>query len=140
MLEVIRCGAVDADVVLRAAALFDETPTPEFTAGFLASAGHHLLLAIDGDTPVGFVTGVEIAHPDKRVEMFVYELGVDDDRRREGIATRLLEELAVLAAELGCRGLWVLTEPDNAAALATYRRASYATGDPTVLLDRPLET
>lgn len=138
MIRVVRCGPGDAALVLAAGELFDEPPTGEFTERFLRSGGHHLLLALDGDDPVGFVTGVEIAHPDKRVEMNVYELGVHDDRRREGIATRLLAELSELASELGCRGLWVLTEPDNEAALATYRRAGYTLGDPTVLLERSL--
>lgn len=138
MLSVRRCGPGDAALVLAAADLFDDPPTPEHTERFLGAAGHHLLLALDGDDPVGFVTGVEIVHPDKAVELNVYELGVRDDRRREGIATRLLAELAELASELGARGLWVLTEPDNVAALATYRAAGYSVGEPTVLLEREL--
>jgi ribosomal protein S18 acetylase RimI-like enzyme len=43
--------------------------------------------------------------------------------RRRGVGSELVEALAALARELGCYGMWVLTDADNDAALATYRRA-----------------
>ncbi|WP_235511490.1 N-acetyltransferase [Agromyces sp. Root81] len=73
---------------------------------------------------VGFVSGVEMRHPDKDAEMFVYELGVDEAWRRRGIAKALLLALRDVAVQLGCRGMWTGTERDNAAALATYRRSA----------------
>ena len=39
----------------------------------------------DDDRAVGFVSGVETTHPDKGTEMFLYELGVDDSARRQGV-------------------------------------------------------
>ena len=75
---------------------------------------------MDG-TPAGFVNGVEMTHPDKGTEMFIYELGVDDEFLRSGIAKALLAELKAIAIERGCYGMWVITEPENDAALATYR-------------------
>jgi ribosomal protein S18 acetylase RimI-like enzyme len=55
--------------------------------------------------------------------MFLYELGVDEASRRQGIGSALVNELAVVARQAGCYGMWVLTEDENLAALATYRRA-----------------
>jgi ribosomal protein S18 acetylase RimI-like enzyme len=52
--------------------------------------------------------------------MFLYELSVHADHRRRGIGKALVESLAALASARGCYGMWVGTEPDNAAALATY--------------------
>jgi ribosomal protein S18 acetylase RimI-like enzyme len=78
------------------------------------------------------VSGVVTQHPDKRPEMFLMELGVDDAARGRGVATALVEALAAHAASLGCSALWTVTEPDNTAALATYRRAGAGSEEQTV--------
>jgi ribosomal protein S18 acetylase RimI-like enzyme len=121
--EIRRLGAGDTPLVLAAGGLFDTFPDAEATDRFLASPGHHLLLAIEGADAVGFVTGVEMTHPDKGTEMFLYELAVAEAAWRRGIGTALVEALRDLAAERGCYGMWVLTEDANAAAVGTYRRA-----------------
>ena len=69
------------------------------------------------------MSGVEVTHPDKGTEMFLYELAVDEAHRRQGIGTALVQVLRDLARERGCYGMWVLTDDDNAAAGATYRKA-----------------
>ncbi|MCC8247982.1 GNAT family N-acetyltransferase [Saccharothrix luteola] len=109
--------------VMAAGHLFDDVPREDATRAFLADDRHHLLIAyVDGE-PAGFVSGVETIHPDKGVEMFLYELGVDEAYRRRGIASALVDRLIKLAGERGCTGVWTGTEKDNTAALATYRRA-----------------
>lgn len=80
-------------------------------------------MAYDGGAPAGFVTGVETTHPDKGTEMFLYELSVGEAFRGRGIGTALVRALADLARERGCYGMWVLTDDDNAAALAAYAAA-----------------
>ncbi len=115
---------MDAAAVDAAADLFDTSPIAVATERFLASPGHHLLLAYDeSDRPVGMISGVEMTHPDKGTEMFIYELGVAPAARLQGIGARLVAELAAIARRNGCYGMWVGTEVDNVAALATYRRA-----------------
>jgi ribosomal protein S18 acetylase RimI-like enzyme len=127
---------IDAAEVERGADLFDEPPIGVATARFLAEANHHLLFAYDdGGTPVGMISGVETTHPDKGTEMFVYELGVAEAARRQGIATELVRALADLARERGCYGMWVGTETDNEAAQATYRKAGATEEAPFVLLN-----
>ena len=133
--EIRRLDAAEAELVRRAADLFDEVPRDDSIDRFLRIEGHHLLLATDGDTPVGFVTGVELTHPDKGVEMFLYELAVAEGARRRGVGSALVEALAALARERGCRGMWVLTDEDNAAAVATYRRAGATSDERTLLLE-----
>jgi ribosomal protein S18 acetylase RimI-like enzyme len=115
--------AVDAAAVEAGAELFDGPPRPDATARFLADPTHHLLLAYEGERAVGMISGVETTHPDKGTEMFLYELGVLPSARRRGIATALVHALADLARVRGCYGMWVGVDADNAAALATYRRA-----------------
>jgi ribosomal protein S18 acetylase RimI-like enzyme len=77
---------------------------------------------------------VETTHPDKGTEMFLYELSVAEEFRRRGIGRALVSALADLAIERGCYGMWVGTEPDNDAALATYRAAGAAPPESSVTL------
>jgi ribosomal protein S18 acetylase RimI-like enzyme len=115
--------------------LFDGPVDPAAAARFLAEPGHHLLVAYDTDRPVGFVSGVELTHPDKGTEMFLYELAVDEPARRRGIGRALVEALAALARERGCYGMFVLTDDDNVAGLATYRSAGAREASRSLMLD-----
>ncbi|MGI9603173.1 MAG: GNAT family N-acetyltransferase [Acidimicrobiales bacterium] len=118
MTTIRRLGVDDVAALLDATHLFDEPVQAHWARDFLDRPGHHLLVAYVDDDPVGFVSGVEIAHPDKAMELLVYELGVDSDHRRRGIATALLR---ALDGQVDARGTWVVTEPDNQPARATYR-------------------
>jgi ribosomal protein S18 acetylase RimI-like enzyme len=111
-----------ADVAL-AATLFDEELRPEAAERFASDPGHHLLMAIEADAAVGFVTGVEMTHPDKGTEMFLYELGVDPAARNRGVGRSLVAALADVARDRGCYGMWVLTDDGNPAALRAYAAA-----------------
>jgi ribosomal protein S18 acetylase RimI-like enzyme len=110
----------DMGRVIAASHLFDGPVNEAATQRFLREDGHHLLIAYEGDEPTGFVSGVEVTHPDKGTEMFLYELGVDESFRRQGIARALIERLKTLAQERGCYGMWVLTDESNIAAIAAY--------------------
>ena len=133
--EIRRLGPDDLDLLLRAAGLFDGPPQREASTRFLASEDHHVLLAFAEGEPVGFVTGVELTHPDKGVEMFLYELGVAEPARRQGIGRALVDGLAALARERGCRGMWVLTDEGDLAATSTYRSAGATDEERTLLLE-----
>ena len=115
------------DVLVEAASLlFDEAVLPDATAQFLGSDRHHLLVAYEGELSVGFVSGVEVTHPDKGTEMFLYELAVDERWRRRGIGRALVDELATVARAAGCYGMWVVTDEGNVAARATYEGSGAA--------------
>ena len=109
----------DDRLVTAASHLFDAPAEPAATARFLAEDGHHLLLAYEDGRAVGFVSGVEVTHPDEGTEMFLHELAVDEPARRHGIGRALVERLAAVAREAGCYGMWVVTDHDNDAR-ATY--------------------
>ncbi len=101
-MRIERLGPDDVDRVAAAEALFDDAIDAETTRAFLADERHHLLVAFDGEAPAGFVTGVELLHPDKPgPEMFLYELGVDEAFRGRGIGRALVEALS--GARLGAR-------------------------------------
>lgn len=120
--------------------LFDASPDPAASARFLAEDGHHLLVAYDGPAAVGFVSGVEMTHPDKGTEMFLYELAVAETHRWRGIGVRLVRGLRDLARERGCYGMWVLADRDNQAAMATYAAAGASEEGAETMLSWDLRT
>lgn len=141
MVDIRRLSVGDEALVATGQALFDGPADPRATARFLATPDHHLFYALDDDgRPVGFVSGVEVTHPDKGTEMFLYELGVDEGHRRQGIGLALVTALRDLAIELGCYGMWVLTDDDNVAAVETYRAAGADRPEATVLMNWALRS
>ena len=122
-MEIRALGPGDDAAVVAAQHLFDGPARDDATARFLAEPGSHLLVAYAGDEPVGFVSGVEVTHPDKGTEMFLYELAVDEAHRRRGYARALIRALAELARERGCSGMFVFVDDDNEPGRAAYRSA-----------------
>jgi len=138
-MEIRALSSGDTDRLIAASHLFDAPVDSELATSFLARPGTHCLIAYVDDEPAGFVTGIEIAHPDKPTELLLYELGVDQRFRRCGIGTALSSELASVADSLAFRGMWVLTEADDAVALATYRAAGAGAPEKAALLEWPLD-
>jgi ribosomal protein S18 acetylase RimI-like enzyme len=131
-----RLGSADAGEVERYAAAFDDPIRPDAVERFLHDDRHHLLVVDVDGAPAGFVSATEVFHPDKLPELFLNELSVVEPFRRHGAATALLEELQLLGRELGCATIWVLTDEDNEAAVATYRRAGATwNGDRSIMFE-----
>ncbi|WP_308294280.1 GNAT family N-acetyltransferase [Streptomyces sp. ST2-7A] len=124
--------------VMAAAHLFDGPVRPEWAQRFLNESTHHLLIAHRDDVPVGMVTGVELTHPDKGTELFLYELSVDPAHRRLGVGRELVEALGRLGRERGCHGMWVAVDPDNLPARATYAAAGAVEEGPATMMARDL--
>ena len=84
-MRIERAGSADAVAAVQP--LFDHALRPEAVERFLADPTHHLLVAYSGEAEAaaGFVSGVEMTHPDKGTEMFLYELAVEEASRNQGI-------------------------------------------------------
>jgi aminoglycoside 6'-N-acetyltransferase I len=100
--------------------LFDLPVQAALTEEFLADPRHHIAVAIERKSVVGFASAVHYVHPDKPAELWINEVSVAGGHRRRGIARRLLAALLDHADALGCREAWVLTERDNLPAMALY--------------------
>jgi ribosomal protein S18 acetylase RimI-like enzyme len=132
VLHIERAEALEA--VAAAAPLFDRALQADAVERFLADERHHLLVARDGEATVGFVSGVEMTHPDKGTEMFLYELAVAEAARDHGVGRSLVAALAELARDRGCYGMWVLTDDGNPAALRAYAAAGGVRATPDAVM------
>ncbi len=134
--EIRALGPGDEHAVLAVGFLFDSEPDAEATQRFIDHPGHHLLVAYDDhDRPIGFVSGVELTHPDKGTEMFLYELGVDTSVRRRGVGRALVEALRALARRRRCYGMYTLADDHNKPAQATYVSAGGRATSRPVMID-----
>lgn len=119
--NIVRIGPDNLDLLDNVLAdVFDRAIEPQLAATALASADALLFVAVAHGFVVGQVSGIILRHPDEAPELYIDNLGVAPEWHRQGIATELVAAMAQLARTMGCAGLWVLTEPDNAAARGFY--------------------
>ena len=80
------------------------------------------LVALEGDEPVGFVLAYELPRRHGHaLTLCIYEVDVAAASRRRGVATRLMRELEAIARKSGIAEAFVLTDPDNVAAMELHR-------------------
>lgn len=94
----------------------------------LKADGDHILLAARaGGRCIGTATGV-VCHGlygGADAYLVIEDVVVDEDHRRQGIATALLAELERRARDRGCKQMILLTESCRADADALYRAAGF---------------
>jgi len=107
--------------LVRGLATYEGPGDPE---ALLADPRTLMLVAFDGEAPVGFVLAHELPRRHgARAKLFLYEIDVAEEQQRRGIGSALLARLAELARDRGIPAGFVLMEPDNDPANALYRRA-----------------
>ena len=92
-------------------------------ARFLGREDVHLVVAEDDDGIAGWVYGQELLHPDGETTMLLYGLDVAERAQRRGHGAALVAAFVDVARRRACTEVWVLTEADNDAGLATYAAA-----------------
>jgi ribosomal protein S18 acetylase RimI-like enzyme len=116
-------GPADAHYLARVASgVFDKEIDQSLLAEFLEDSRHHLVVAMEGDTVVGFVSALHYVHPDKPRELWINEVGVAPTHRGAGIGAAMLERMLAYGKELKCTQAWVLTDPANHRASRLYQR------------------
>ena len=101
--------------------VFDNAVDLDVLAAYLATPGHHFVIAVADGVVVGQVAAVLHKHADLRpVELYIDEVAVAPAFRRQGVAGRMLDEMFDLGRSLGCAEAWVGTEHDNLPATALY--------------------
>jgi len=98
--------------------------SPEAAHSFLAEPGIFACVAEEEGRPVGFLYGHRLL---KRAgdpgEALLYEIGVRENHRRQGVGRALVEALFAWMDELRLREVWVLA--DNPGAAAFYRACRF---------------
>ncbi len=118
--------------------VFDEPIMPERMVTYLGNPANLLILAVTDGVVIGQVAAVLHHHPDKPTELYIDEVGVTPQYQRQGVATRLMEEIVVWGKALDCEEVWLGTELDNVAARALYAR--YAAAQKIIMYAWELET
>jgi ribosomal protein S18 acetylase RimI-like enzyme len=103
--------------------VFDNAVESRLADEFLGDPRHHVVVAVEDGVVVGFASGVHYVHPDKAPELFINEVGIAPTHHRQGLGKAVVTSLLEVARRLGCREAWVLTDRDNAAAMALYASA-----------------
>jgi ribosomal protein S18 acetylase RimI-like enzyme len=130
-MNVRRLGPGDTATVLSANHLFDEPADAGAVGAYLDDNRNVFLIAFDGERPVGFLRGTELGQlKSQRKQMFLYEIAVSDDRRRQGVGAALIRRLLDRCRESGFEEVFVFTDPANEAAVRLYRSTGAVTETP----------
>ncbi len=128
----LRLGANDAPLLRKLAAMFGEAfddaetylgeaPTDAYLEELLSSREFIALVALTDDAVVGGLTAYELRKFERqRSEIYIYDLAVQTDYRRRGIARALIAALKPIAVERGAWVAFVQADAGDAPAIALY--------------------
>lgn len=100
-------------------------PTDDYMRQLLGSDYFIALAAVSDEQTVGGLAAYELKKfEQERSEIYVYDLAVSAAHRRQGVATALIQELKVIAAERGAYVIFIQadTGPEDEAAIALYSK------------------
>ncbi|WP_262693696.1 AAC(3)-I family aminoglycoside N-acetyltransferase [Kordiimonas aquimaris] len=81
------------------------------------------LIAMQGENVVGGLAAYELKKfEQERSEFYIYDLAVDADHRRKGIATALIDQLKEIAKSRGVFVIFVQADYDDPPAIALYTK------------------
>lgn len=139
MAEIKLLTSEDGHVLQRVANdVFDHPVDGELAAEFLSNPHNHIAVFIEDGVIVGFASGIDYVHPDKRPQMWINEVGVAPSHQGRGIGRAVVSALIEHARERGCTEAWVLTDNENAAARGLYRAVG-GTEQSSVMVTFPLD-
>lgn len=132
MLEIKLLGPADSEILNTVAEdVFDDPIVASSAQEFLNDTRHRLVLALQDNVVVGFVSAVVYLHPDKPApELWINEIGVAPTYQRQGIGKLLLQHLLFEAKQSGCTEAWVLTDRENPPAMGMYKSAGGVENSP----------
>jgi aminoglycoside 3-N-acetyltransferase I len=98
-------------------------PSKAYLERLLASDYFIALAALKNGLVVGGIAAYELQKfEQERSEIYIYDLAVAEEYRREGIATALVQELKKIAAERGAYVIFVQADTADEPAIALYTK------------------
>jgi aminoglycoside 3-N-acetyltransferase I len=100
-----------------------EPPRDAYLEGLLAKEHIIALAAVAGEEVLGGLVAYELDKFERaRREMYIYDLAVGAEHRRQGIATALIEHLREIAARRGAWVIYVQADYGDDPAIALYTK------------------
>ena len=101
----------------------DHQPGDDYLANLLRSETFIALAAFDGETAIGGLAAYVLPKFEQaRSEIYIYDLAVAGDYRRQGVATALIQHVRREAAELGAYVIYVQADYGDEPAVALYTK------------------
>src|SRR5882724_10427012 len=98
-------------------------PSAAYLDELLAGASFIALVALKGEQVVGGLAAYELRKfEQERSEIYIYDLAVAAEHRREGIATALIQRLKKLAAARRAYAIFVQADVGDEPAIALYSK------------------
>lgn len=98
-------------------------PDDAYLRGLLGDASFIAVAALAGEKVVGGLAAYVLRKFEQaRSEIYIYDLAVDAEHRRQGIATALIEELQRVARERGAYVIFVQADHGDDPAIALYTK------------------
>lgn len=132
--EVVVLGANDAAVLREMLSMFGQAfddvqhytarqPDDGYLAGLLDSKHFIALAARSRGRVVGGLAAYELPKFEQaRSEIYIYDLAVAEDSRRQGVATALISGLQRIAGERDASVIFVQADHEDAPAIALYSK------------------
>lgn len=100
----------------------DHVPSDTYLQSLLSQSHFIVVVALDGDTVVGGLAAYELKKfEQERSEIYIYDLAVSEQFRRQGIATQLISFLKKIAEEHGAYVIFVQADQDDLPAIKLYQ-------------------
>jgi aminoglycoside 3-N-acetyltransferase I len=97
-------------------------PSDSYLDDLISKDSFHVFVAMKDKHIIGGLTAYELPMFKEEVkEMFLYEIGVDENYRQQGIATKLIDTLKKTCFEKDIKVIFVGTSIDNHAAKQLYK-------------------
>lgn len=99
-------------------------PGSDYLADLLAMQHVHVVIAAkDGGSVVGGLVAYELPKIEQaRCEIYIYDLAVSEEHRRQGIATALISHLREIALRRGAWVIYVQADYGDEPAIALYTK------------------
>ena len=132
--EIKTLGAKDVPLLRAALSMFgkafhdaetyaDAQPRISYLEQLLASNTFVAIAAVCGEQVIGALAAYVLPKfEQERSEIYIYDLAVDEDFRRQGVATAMINELRKIAARRGAYVIFVQADYGDEAAIALYTK------------------
>lgn len=97
--------------------------TYEQVMDFLRQENAFGFVAAESEKIVGFAFGYRMMKPDGRCAFYLHAIDVMDGYKKHGYGTGLMSYITEYVKKMGCSKMFLLTENENRAACACYKKA-----------------